>query len=196
MKSWTKKWNKPGKSQGSDLQTSASGMIEAGNGKDSTLRLRYCTTSSSSVGWNLKPGGNLSTPFLTKPSFSILVSMWFPLNKSKTPKLQGLNSSQDCDLESSMSSKYNPLNGRGYIGDGSIHLQQGESIISQEQESTRKIWWVWEVEKRERVLIVIGGEEKEGTFWKKKIILCEGNQILRELDSISPCFDAFLFKLK
>ncbi|URE47776.1 hypothetical protein MUK42_14981 [Musa troglodytarum] len=41
-----------------------SGMMEAGNGHEKTFVLRYCTTSSSSVGWNLNPGGSLSTPCL------------------------------------------------------------------------------------------------------------------------------------
>jgi len=77
---WTKKKRKekkryiPGKSQGSDLQRSTSGMMEAGKGKEKTLRFKYWTTSSSSVGWKRKPGGNLTSPFFTKFIFSILSS--------------------------------------------------------------------------------------------------------------------------
>lgn len=40
-------------------------MIEAGKGEERTFLLRYWTTSSSSVGWNRNPGGNLRTPFFT-----------------------------------------------------------------------------------------------------------------------------------
>ena len=58
--------NQPGKCQGSALQTSTSGMMEDGNGEEKTFLLRYWTTSSSSVGWNLKPGGSLKTPFLAR----------------------------------------------------------------------------------------------------------------------------------
>lgn len=66
-------WYEPGKSHGSDLFTSTSGMMDAGKGQDWALRFKYCTTSSSSVGWNLNPGGSLRTPFFTKFSFSISI---------------------------------------------------------------------------------------------------------------------------
>lgn len=56
----------PGKSQGSKSQRLISGMTAAGNGQEKAFLLRYCTTSSSSVGWNLKPGGSLTIPFLMK----------------------------------------------------------------------------------------------------------------------------------
>lgn len=46
-------------------------MIEAGKGEERTFLLRYWTTSSSSVGWNRNPGGNLSTPFFTSLTLSM-----------------------------------------------------------------------------------------------------------------------------
>ena len=48
-------------------------MIEAGKGQEKTLRFKYCRTSSSSVGWKRNPGGNLSSPFFTKFTFSMLI---------------------------------------------------------------------------------------------------------------------------
>lgn len=56
----------PGMSQGSSLKRLwRSGMTAAGSGRPNALRRRYCTTSSSSVGWNLNPGGNTTPPCLT-----------------------------------------------------------------------------------------------------------------------------------
>ena len=49
----------PGRSHGSSLATSwTTGMTAAGSGRARTFRRRYCTTSSSSVGWNRNPGGS------------------------------------------------------------------------------------------------------------------------------------------
>lgn len=54
----------PGRSHGLYLQMlKMSGMMEAGSGDDEILDLRYWKTSSSSVGWNRKPGGSLMIPF-------------------------------------------------------------------------------------------------------------------------------------
>lgn len=63
--------DQPGKSQGSYLQTLISGMIEAGNGSENTLHFKYWKTSSSSVGWKRKPGGNLVSPSRAKLNLSI-----------------------------------------------------------------------------------------------------------------------------
>ena len=72
--------HQPGKSQGSYLQTLISGMIEAGNGSENTLHFKYWKTSSSSVGWKRKPGGNLVSPCRAKLNLSIdikaLLTAW------------------------------------------------------------------------------------------------------------------------
>jgi hypothetical protein len=49
----------PGRSQGSGMEAEwTTGMTEAGSGRERALRRRYCSTSSSSVGWKRKPGGS------------------------------------------------------------------------------------------------------------------------------------------
>ena len=54
-----KRAHAPGRSHGSSLATSwTTGMTAAGSGRARTFRRRYCTTSSSSVGWNRNPGGS------------------------------------------------------------------------------------------------------------------------------------------
>jgi hypothetical protein len=42
---------------------STSAMIDPGNGVDANFFLRYWRMSSSSVGWNLNPGGKLDCGF-------------------------------------------------------------------------------------------------------------------------------------
>lgn len=79
-KKWNEIKNKPGKSHGSNLQTSASGMTAAGRGEERAFFMRYCRTSSSSVGWKRKPGGNRRTPFLRKVRFS-MDGIWGRLGK-------------------------------------------------------------------------------------------------------------------
>lgn len=65
----------PGRSQGSYLQRSISAMMGTAIGCDAHLRQRQCNTSSSSVGWNLKPGGNSSSDaillrYISLPSYT------------------------------------------------------------------------------------------------------------------------------
>lgn len=61
----------PGSCHGSKLKTSISGITRAGKGCENVLRDKYWNTISSSVGWNLNPGGSFLPPSLTKFIFSI-----------------------------------------------------------------------------------------------------------------------------